>query len=35
LPLARVIVVADAGHQVPRIATVVAPEQRCRLYAAP
>src|SRR5712691_8882295 len=35
LPLARVIVVADAWHQVPRIATVTTPEQGCRLHAAP
>ena len=33
LPLARVFVIADAGHQVPRIATVMAPEQRRRLHA--
>src|SRR5688500_14581371 len=35
LPLARVLVVADAGHQVPRIAAVMAPEQGRRLDTAP
>src|SRR2546430_98330 len=35
LPLARVIVVANPRHHVPRIATVAAPEQGCRLHAAP
>src|SRR5437773_10355811 len=34
-PLARVLVVADAGHHLPRIAAVLAPEQRRRLDAAP
>ena len=33
-PLARVLVVADAGHHLPRIAAVAAPEQRRRLDAA-
>jgi hypothetical protein len=35
LPLARVLVVADARHHVPRIAAVIAPEQGRRLHAAP
>src|SRR5438093_8271136 len=35
LPLARVLVIADAGHDLPRIAAVMAPEQRRRLHAAP
>jgi hypothetical protein len=35
LPLARVLVVADALHHVPRIAAVMAPEQGRRLDAAP
>ena len=35
LPFARVLVVADAGHHLPRIAAVMAPEQRRRLHAAP
>src|SRR5438445_2019525 len=33
-PLARVLVVADAGHHLPRIAAVLAPEQRRGLHAA-
>src|SRR5262249_6193330 len=35
LPLARVLVVADPRHHVPRVAAVTAPEQRRRLDAAP
>ena len=35
LPLARVLVVADARHHLPGIAAVAAPEQRRRLDAAP
>src|SRR5437867_2868071 len=35
LPLARVLVVADTGHRLPRIAAVTAPEQGRRLHAAP
>src|SRR5439155_737513 len=35
LPLARVRMVADGGHHVPRIAAVTAPEQGRRLHAAP
>src|ERR1041384_1617476 len=35
LPLARVLVVADAGHDLPRIAAVEALEERCRLDAGP
>src|SRR4029077_4029069 len=35
LPLARVLVVADTGHHLPRIASVMAPEQGRRLHAAP
>ena len=35
LPLACVLVVADAGHQLPRIAAVSAPEQRRRFDTAP
>src|SRR5260370_42237603 len=34
-PLARVLVVADAGRHFPGIAAVAAPEQGCRLHAAP
>jgi hypothetical protein len=35
LPLARVLVDINAGYQLPRIAAVMAPEQRRRLHAAP
>ena len=35
LPLARVLVVANPRHHLPRIATVAAPEQGRRLHAAP